>query len=57
MDGGWINRTDHLDAKDEDMNLQTYGFAAQVRNAYPLMTVGGVYDNQRATTSQKRYLS
>lgn len=57
IDGWWMDSTepDHLDAKEEDMNLQTYmGSLRKVRNAYPLMTVGGVYDNQRATTSQKR---
>lgn len=57
IDGWWMDSTepDHLDAKEEDMNLQTYlGSLRKVRNAYPLMTVGGVYDNQRATTSDKR---
>ena len=46
---------DHLDAKPEDMDNQTYlGSFRKVRNAYPLMTVGGVYDNQRAISSDKR---
>lgn len=57
IDGWWMDSTepDHLDAKDEDMNLHTYlGSLRKVRNAYPLMTVGGVYDNQRATTTDKR---
>ena len=30
------------------------GSFRKVRNAYPLLTVGGVYDNQRAVTSDKR---
>ena len=57
MDGWWMDSTepDHLDAKPEDMDNQTYlGSFRKVRNAYPLMTVGGVYDNQRAISSDKR---
>jgi len=57
MDGWWMDSTepDHLDFKPEDMDLQTHlGSFRKVRNAYPLMTVGGVYDNQRATASDKR---
>ena len=57
MDGWWMDSTepDHLDFKPEDMDLQTYlGSFRKVRNAYPLMAVGGVYDGQRAVTSDKR---
>lgn len=57
IDGWWMDSTepDHLDAKDEDFNLPTYlGSLRKVRNAYPLVAVGGVYDNQRATSSDKR---
>lgn len=57
IDAWWMDSTepDHLDQKPEDMNTKTYmGSLRKVRNAYPLMTVGGVYDNQRATTSEKR---
>ncbi|MDH6342485.1 alpha-D-xyloside xylohydrolase [Parabacteroides sp. PFB2-12] len=57
MDGWWMDSTepDHLDAKPEDMDNQTYlGSFRKVRNAYPLMAVGGVYDHQRATSSDKR---
>jgi len=44
-----------LDFKPEDFDNQTYlGSFRKVRNAYPLMSVGGVYMNQRATTSDKR---
>lgn len=32
------------------------GSFRKVRNAYPLMTVGGVYDHQRAVTSDKRVM-
>ena len=46
---------DHLDWKPEDMDTKTYlGSFRKVRNAYPLMTVGGVYDHQREVTSDKR---
>lgn len=57
MDAWWMDSTepDHLDYKPEDMDTKTYlGSFRKVRNAYPLMTVGGVYDHQRAVTSDKR---
>lgn len=57
MDGWWMDSTepDHLDWKPEDLNTKTYlGSFRKVRNAYPLMTVGGVYDHQRAASSDKR---
>lgn len=57
MDGWWMDSTepDHLDWKPEDMDTKTYlGSFRKVRNAYPLLTVGGVYKNQRAITSDKR---
>ncbi|MDH6312915.1 alpha-D-xyloside xylohydrolase [Parabacteroides sp. PFB2-10] len=57
MDGWWMDSTepDHLDYKPEDMDNQTYlGSFRKVRNAYPLMAVGGVYDHQRAVSSDKR---
>jgi alpha-D-xyloside xylohydrolase len=57
IDGWWMDSTepDHLDFKPEDMNTKTHlGSFRKVRNAYPLMTVGGVYDNQRKTSSEKR---
>ena len=57
MDGWWMDSTepDHLDAKPEDFDTPTYlGSFRKVRSAYPLMAVGGVYDHQRATTSDKR---
>ena len=57
MDGWWMDSTepDHLEFKPEDMDTQTHlGSFRKVRNAYPLMAVGGVYNNQRATTSDKR---
>lgn len=64
LDAWWMDSTepDHSSAKDSDFDLQTaMGSWRKVRNAYPLMTVGGVYDNQRAyaashdsITSRKR---
>jgi alpha-D-xyloside xylohydrolase len=57
MDGWWLDSTepDHFDIKPSDYDNKTYlGSYRQVCNAFPLMTVGGVYDNQRAVTSDKR---
>ena len=57
MDGWWMDSTepDHLDFKPEDFDNKTYlGSFRKVRNAYPLMTVGGVYEHQRKETSDKR---
>ncbi|MBN1927560.1 MAG: DUF5110 domain-containing protein [Prolixibacteraceae bacterium] len=57
IDGWWMDSTepDHLDFRPSDMDNQTYlGSFRKVRNAYPLMTVGGVYDHQREVTSDKR---
>ena len=57
MDAWWMDSTDpdHLDFKPGDLDQKTYlGTFRKVRNAYPLMCVGGVYDHQRATTSDKR---
>jgi len=57
VDTWWMDSTepDHLSQKPEDLDTKTYlGSFRKVRNAYPLMTVGGVYDHQRETTSNKR---
>ncbi len=57
MDGWWMDSTepDHFNHKKEDFDHQTaMGSFRSVRNAYPLMTVGGVYDHQRAGTDDKR---
>lgn len=48
MDGWWMDSTepDHLDWKPEDMDTPTYlGSFRKMRSAYPLLTVGGVYDH------------
>jgi len=57
IDGWWMDSTepDHLSFKESDLDTKTHlGSFRSVRNAYPLMTVGGVYDHQRATTDKKR---
>lgn len=59
IDGWWMDSTepDHHDYKESDLDLSTaMGPLRQVRNAFPLMAVGGVYDNQRAVSSDKRVL-
>jgi len=57
IDGWWLDSTepDHLDIKDEDFDNETYlGSFGRVRNAFPLMTVGGVYKHQREVSDEKR---
>jgi alpha-D-xyloside xylohydrolase len=57
MDGWWMDSSepDHLQFKPSDFDNKTYlGSFRKVRNAFPLMTVGGLYQHQRAVTSDKR---
>lgn len=57
LDGWWMDSSepDHLDFKPSDFDNKTWlGSFRKVRNAFPLMTVGGVYDHQRAVDSSKR---
>ncbi|RZK39244.1 MAG: DUF5110 domain-containing protein [Pedobacter sp.] len=57
IDGWWMDSTepDHLSFKAADMDTKTFlGSFRKVRNAYPLMTVGGVYEHQRLASSDKR---
>lgn len=57
MDSWWIDSSepDHLQGKPSDLDNKTFlGSFRKVRNAFPLMTVGGVYDHQRSVTSDKR---
>lgn len=57
IDGWWMDSTepDNFDMKDADYDVPTaLGSLRRVRNAYPLMTVGGVYDHQRAVSDDKR---
>jgi len=59
IDGWWIDSSepDHLQFKDSDLDVRTYlGSFRRVRNAYPLMTVGGVYTHQRQESSDRRVL-
>ncbi len=57
MDGWWLDSTepDHFEREDNDYNQKTFlGSFRKYRNLFPLLTVGGVYDHQRQTTSDKR---
>jgi alpha-D-xyloside xylohydrolase len=57
IDGWWIDSSepDHFDQKPSDFDTKTYlGSFRKVRNAYPLMAVGGVSQHQRSLTSDKR---
>lgn len=60
IDGWWMDSTepDHFDWKDEDFDrITALGKSYRsLRNAYPLMTVGGVYDHQRALDDGKRVI-
>lgn len=54
MDGWWMDSTepDHFDDK---MDFPTgMGSYRRVKGAYPLLTVGGVYDHQREADTTKR---
>jgi alpha-D-xyloside xylohydrolase len=57
IDGWWMDSSepDHLQFKASDFDNKTsLGSFRKVRNAFPLMTVGGVYQHQRAESSAKR---
>ena len=57
IDAWWMDSTDpdHHSYKDSDLDeLCAMGSYRSVRNAFPLMTVGGVYDRQRAVDDSKR---
>jgi len=57
IDGWWLDSSepDHLDPKPSDLDEKTYlGSFREVRNAFPLMTVGGIFEHQRAVDSSKR---
>jgi alpha-D-xyloside xylohydrolase len=57
IDGWWMDSSepDHLQSKSSDFDNKTWlGSFRKVRNAFPLMTVGGVYQHQRAESSGKR---
>lgn len=56
MDGWWLDATEpEFSDKDEKLNQMTYdGQYRGVYNAFPIVTVGSVYDHQRAVSSDKR---
>jgi alpha-D-xyloside xylohydrolase len=57
IDGWWMDSSepDHLNFRPSDLDNKTYlGSFRKVRNAFPLMTVGGLYQHQRSVTSDKR---
>jgi len=57
MDGWWMDSSepDHMQFKPSDFDNKTYlGSFRKVRNAFPLMTVGGLSQHQRSVTSDKR---
>lgn len=57
IDGWWMDSTepDHLDFKPEDLDTPTaMGSFRKMRGAYPILTVGGVHDHQKAENTDKR---
>lgn len=57
MDAWWMDATEPeiFDGDQEKFNVQTYeGMYRNVANAYPLATVGGVYDHNRKIATDKR---
>lgn len=57
MDGWWLDATEpeHSPVKESDYDYITpKGSFRKVRNAYPIASVGGVFDAQRAETANKR---
>ena len=57
IDAWWMDSTDpdQMDLTEEQRDQPTaMGSYRSVRNAFPLLTVGGVYDSQRAVDSTKR---
>jgi alpha-D-xyloside xylohydrolase len=57
IDGWWMDSSepDHFNPKPADFDTKTYlGSFRKVRNAFPLVTVGGVSQHQRSVTADKR---
>lgn len=57
IDAWWTDSTepDHLDVQEKDFDVPTgMGTYRSVVNAFPLMTNGGIYTNQRAVSDDKR---
>jgi alpha-D-xyloside xylohydrolase len=58
-DGWWLDSSepDHFNQKEKDFDQPTHlGSYRSVVNAFPLQHVKGIYEHQRATTSDKRVL-
>ena len=56
IDAWWMDSTepDHLDFKDSDLEVETgSGSFRRVRNAFPIVSVEGVYDNQRKVSGRR----
>ena len=57
IDGWWMDSTepDHLDIKESDFEVPTaMGSFRKMRNAYPLLGVESVYENNRKYSDKKR---
>ena len=57
VDGWWLDATEpeHQPVRPEDYDYRSpEGTYREMRNSFPLYTVGGVYDHQRALTSDRR---
>ena len=56
IDGWWLDATEpEFSDKDEKLNQKTYaGTYRKVYNAFPIVSVGSVYEHQRAVSSDKR---
>jgi len=56
IDAWWMDSTepDHIDFKDSDLEVETgIGSFRKVRNAFPIASVEGVYDNQRKASGRR----
>lgn len=56
MDGWWLDATEpEFSDNDEKLNQRTHdGQYREIFNAFPILSVGGVHNNQRAATGDKR---
>lgn len=57
MDGWWLDATEPEYQDKDEKNFDTPSYSGSFRNSYnafPLVTVEGVYNNQRKTSSDKR---
>lgn len=55
MDGWWLDATEPEQMNPIESSVKTFaGSFLKVRNAYPIVSSGGVYNHQRQLTSDKR---